>query len=263
LAGSRPETLDEAGAEELLREYARTKAPATRDRLIAYHSPLVRWAAQRFLSTGEPLDDLVQEGTVGLIRAVDLYDPARATKFSTYASHLIQGHIHHYLRDRARIIREPAWVQEVYSRLTKAVEALTTELGRAPTTAQIADHMDLTLDAVEELMQFRHRRHVLSLDSTLGDEDGVPLLDRDKIRSSRHRTLRLPIEDRIVIEEAIGRLKEIERKVVHLFFYQDLSRTEIAKRLGISISYSSSVLKRAVKKLRAEVSEEPAPTDDE
>ena len=237
----------------LFRRYVDTKDLRLRDEIVAQHMYLVQAVAKKFVGMGEPYEDLVQEGTMGLLNAVDMYDVNRGIKFSTYATHLVTGHIRHYLRDRGRIIRQPAWVQELSGKITKAGDALRHELKRDPTVEEIAARLNMAPEGVQEVLTARDRAKVASLDapSTTDDEYAGPLVDVDKIRSARYATLQLPIEDKILLQEATEKLKELERKVVRYFFYHDLNQTEIARRMGISVNYASYLLRGALNKLRA------------
>lgn len=227
---------------------------------IAYlHTPLVESVARRFVGSGEPFEDLVQEGFLGLLSALDNYDPERTAqkepgrkiKFSTYATHFVVGAIRHFLRDRGKIIKEPAWLHEVSVKIARTTDALTVELGRTPQTAEIAGVLNLTEEAVDEILSTRQTFQVSAFGSSSEDNDStVGLVDPEKIRSDKHVTLRLPIEDRIVLENAVLKLKELEQRVLFEFFYQDHTQTEIAKQFGISCNYVSHILKNATGKLK-------------
>ena len=266
---------DEA-VSEMIRRYVdlRVQEPLTallpmrselKAKIARIHTPLVESVARRFVGSGEPFEDLVQEGFLGLLSALENYDPERTTdnnaskkesprkiKFSTYATHFVAGAIRHFLRDRGKIIKEPAWLNEVSAKVARASDALTAELGRAPQTAEIARALNLTEDAVDEILSTRNTFQVAAFGTAGEDGDAmaVGLVDPEKIRSDRHVTLRLPIEDRIVLENAVLKLKELEQKVLFEFFYQDHSQTEIAKSFGISCNYVSHILKNATGKLR-------------
>jgi len=237
---------------QIFQRYAETKDLSLREDIVAQHMYLVQAVAKKFAGMGEPYEDLVQEGTMGLLNAVDMYDVDRGIKFSTYATHLVTGHIRHYLRDRGRMIRQPAWVQELAGKITKASDALRHRLKREPTVDEIADDLNMAPDGVQEILSARERSKVASLDAApAGDDEYVgPTLDVEKIRSTRHATLQLPIEDKILLQEATEKLKELERKVVRYFFYHDFNQTEIARRMGISVNYASYLLRGALNKLR-------------
>jgi RNA polymerase sigma-B factor len=227
-------------------------------RIASHYSSLVESIARRFVHTGEPFEDLVQEGFLGLLSALENYDPSKKVKFSTYATHFVAGAIRHFLRDRGKIIKEPAWLHELYTKISKASDSLTQRLGRPATSAEIAQQLNLTEEAVEELLVTRQVFQVAALMSgggENGDEELAGLVDPEKIRSDRFVTLRLPIEDKIVLEHAVEKLKALEQKVLFEFFYKDLNQTEIAKKMGISCNYVSHILKNSTKKLKRVIGE--------
>jgi len=244
---------DRQEVDALVREYRQTGDRTLRDRLISQHLYLVQTVARKFAGLGESHEDLLQEGAMGLINAVDLYDPDRGVQFSTYATHLVEGQIRHYLRDKGKLIKQPAWVQELTTKIVKATDALTQELDRAPTLAEIAERVGTTQDAIRRMLDARERSKVASLDAATRDEDGqAPAIDPEKL-SEQSDEVHLPIEDRIFLREAMSRLKTLERKVVHYFYYLDLNQTEIARKLGISVNYASYLLRGAVAKLKKAV----------
>lgn len=253
---ARPPINDQA-TDDLFRRYKRTRDQSLRDEIICQHLHLVPGVARRFSGIGEPAEDLIQEGAIGLINAVELYDLRRAVKFTTYATHLIAGHIQHHLRDRGRLIRQPAWVQELAAKITKAADELSQKMRRQPTPAEIAAHLLLSQSTIHGALQARELSKVASLDGGEADSD-VPLgLDSDKLAAARLHTA-LDMEDRVAIQQSIDKLRELERNVVRLFFYQELNQTEIARRLQISVNYASYLLRSALEKLRAAM-QQPAP----
>jgi RNA polymerase sigma-B factor len=231
----------------LLRKYRMDRDERAREALVVYHRSLVEKVARRFVDTGEPMDDLVQEGYLGLLTAIDLFDTSFSVKFSTYAHHLITGQIRHYLRDKGTIIREPAWSQDLRRIIKKTSADLSSKHRREPTLGELAQACNITEDALAEVLQAEQVAKVVSLDGFT--EDDAPAVDPDKIRSLRHVSFQMPMEERIVLEEMVANLKQIEQRVVHDFFFQDLSQTEIAKTLGVSCNYVSHLLKSAVKKM--------------
>ncbi len=242
---------DRQETEGIILEYRRTGETTLRDRLISQHLYLVQTVARKFTGLGESHEDLLQEGAMGLINAVDLFDPERGVQFSTYATHLVEGQIRHYLRDRGKLIKQPAWVQELTTKIIKASDALSQELNRTPTLEEIAQRVDTAPDNVRRMIEARERSKVASLDAARSDEEGQSAaVDPEKLRTDDTDEVHLPIEDRIFLRDAMSRLKTLERKVVHLFYYLDLNQTEIARKLGISVNYASYLLRRAVAKLK-------------
>jgi len=247
---TKPAFMDEEDILRLLTEYARTHDPKVKDQIVTHYRNLVESMARRYASASEPLEDLVQEGYLGLLNAIDLFDVHKGVRFSTYATHFIIGQIKHYLRDKGKIIKEPAWLQELNQKLMRTVEHLYQELRRQPTLAEIAEQMNLTEEAVSELMATQETFKVASLDGNNAEDDFPLLVDPEKIKSQHPISFQLPIEDKIVLQQAMDRLKELEQKVIEEFFFKELNQTEIAKKFGISCNYVSHLLRTGTKKLK-------------
>jgi RNA polymerase sigma-B factor len=243
--------------EELVQEYCRTREMSLRDAITVQLSGLVESIARKFIGSGEPIEDLIQEGYLGLLNALDLYDPGKGVKFTTYATHLIIGQIKHYLRDKGKIIKEPAWLQELNSKINRVVNELTAKQGQPPTIQQIAEFLGMTPKAVQEVLLTREVFKVSSLDAfEEEDEDEWAGYDLEKLPVEPAQSFNLPIEERIVVENAMQRLKQIEQQVLNLFFNEGYNQTEIAHKLGISCNYVSHILRNATQKLRRIISEE-------
>jgi RNA polymerase sigma-B factor len=241
--------LSEAQLHELLAAYLRTRDIKLRDQVVHQYRNLVESIARRFAGSAEPLEDLVQEGYIGLITATDLYNAEKGVKFSTYATHFIIGQIKHALRDRGKIIKEPAWLQELNFRMDRVINSLYQELGRQPTETEIGCVMHLPEEQIADLLTTREVFKVASLDIDQ-DESSANGVDLDKVKDDKYTTFQLPCEDKIVLETAMNKLKIIEQKVIQEFYYTGLSQTEIAKTLGISCNYVSHILRNGTKKLR-------------
>lgn len=236
--------------EELVAMYSVQKDGALRDAIVTNYGPMVERIARRFAGASEPIEDLTQVGFIGLLNALELYDPSKGVKFATYATHLVAGEIKHHLRDRGKIIKEPAWLQELNQRMNRVISALSQDLGRNPSAGEIAANMRMTTEAVTEVLMTRDIFKVISIDGAGDDEDSDNPYDLDKIESKEDLTFQLPVEDKMVLETAVIQLKEIEQKVIHLFFYEGLNQTEIAHELSISCNYVSHILRHSVQKLR-------------
>ena len=229
-----------------------------RDHLVMVHAPLVEHCARNFKASGEPLDDLVQEGYVGLIKAVDRFDPEKNIKFSTYACHLIVGEIRHYLRDLGRIIHEPGWHFELRQRIAKTADSLIQQTGQQPTPEQIASHLNVKVETVREVLERVQTLRVESLDEPAGDDgnDATDLLERFDARRSSHghgshgHAGEGRIEDSMFLEDALPQLKALEQQALTMFFFDELSKSEIARRLGISVNYSAYLIRRGTESLR-------------
>lgn len=245
----KPRLTDEQ-VHEALAHYAKTKNAELRETIVLEFSGLVESLAWKYAGGGEPIEDLVQEGYIGLLGAIDQYDAGKGAKFSTYATHAVIGRIKHYLRDRGKIIKEPAWLQETNAKLRRTVEELTITLRREPTVPEIAAAMNLAHESVEHILSSRSVFNVVSLDGESNQEDSPGALNPESIKSQRYEDFQLPIEDRILIDESLQKLKEWEQRVVYAFFYMDLSQTEIARKFGISCNYASYLLRNGVQKLK-------------
>ncbi|MHB1190925.1 MAG: sigma-70 family RNA polymerase sigma factor [Armatimonadota bacterium] len=232
----------------MIAEYSARGNADARDRVVLQYKNLVESIARRFAGSGEPIEDLTQEGYIGLISAVNGYDAEKGVKFSTYATHFIIGQIKHSLRDRGKIIKEPAWLQELNHRVNRVIEALSQELGRHPTDTEIAKVMHVPEQTVAELMTTREIFKVSSLD--VDPDDSSHGTDIDKVKDEKYTTFTLPVEDKVVLETAVNKLKIVEQKVIQDFYYTGHSQTEIAKKLGISCNYVSHILRSGTKKLR-------------
>lgn len=250
-------TNDEARIQRLLKQ-AQAGNVSARETVVAQYRPLVEKLARRFIPSGIPVDDLVQEGFLGLLHAIDHYDVTKNVKFITYATHCIGGHLRHFLRDRGQIIKEPAWLQELSQRVRRASDALVQQLGRQPTTEEIAASVGLAEEAVAEIESTRALFSVASLDEST--EDGSrSLAERESAAATGARggnvsgsltSFEAPVEEKVVLEDALRRLKELEQRVIYLFYYEDRSQTEIARELSISNNYVSHILKNSARKLQ-------------
>ena len=242
--------LTELEVQEHLARYAQACDVTVRDEIVLQYNNLVESIARRFVGAAEPVEDLVQEGYIGLITAVDLYDATKGVKFSTYATHFIIGQIKHYLRDKGKIIKEPAWLQEMNQRMIRIIESLSQKYGRQPTETEIGAIMDLPEDIVREMLMTREVFKVSSLDAERDESHSSSAVDPEKIKDMKLVTFQLPVEDKIVLETAMERLKDIEQQVIYGFYYLDLNQTEIAKKLSISCNYVSHILRNSTKKLK-------------
>ncbi|AHY46143.1 sigma70-ECF: RNA polymerase sigma factor, sigma-70 family [Rubrobacter radiotolerans] len=243
----RPDRLAEAG----LRLYRRTGDRRALERLFTLNGGILGSIAQRHSrASGESYEDLLQVGYVGLMKAVRGFDELKGTRFSTYAHAMIEGEIRHYLRDAALLqpVRRPRWARSLYAKVARATAELMAELGRPPLTEEIARKVNVTPEGIEELMKVYLDTSVRSLDAT-GPEKGAPPPDLSAIRSLHHETFALPIEDRIWLEEAMETLSELQRKVLHHLYYEDLSQSETGERLGLSQRKVSRIAAASIKLL--------------
>ncbi len=216
------------------------------ERILKLHGKILNCVVRRHaVSSGEPYEDLLQVGYVGLIKAVKGYKVDSGAKFSSYAYAMVDGELRHHFRD-TELVKKPRWARSLYGKVSEATARLTAELGRPPLVEEIAQEVNVSHEGVLELMKLFRDTSVLSLDG--GDEDGG--VDVSAIKSMHYDTFSLPIEDRIVLEEALESLTELQRKVIYLFFYKDLSQTEIGRMLSLPQRKISRVIASATRVLR-------------
>ncbi len=245
----------DAATPELFAEYQRTRDPAVRDRLILAHMNLVRYLARKFANRGEPLDDLTQVGMIGLINAIDRFDPTRGIRFATYATPTIVGEIRRHFRDRGWAVKVPRRLQELNLAANKAMESLTQRLDRVPTVSELAGELDITEPEALEAMELGDMYELPSLDSEMGgdSDDGRSRL-ADYVGKVDEEIERF--ERRSRLAEALRALTPRERKIVELRFFDNLSQTQVAKQLDISQMHVSRLQQRALAKLREAVREQ-------
>jgi len=231
-------------------EYWATRSRELRDGLVVRHMPLVNQIAQTFARTAGHREDLRQVGYVGLIKAVERFDPGLGVPFDAYARTVISGEISHYLRDLAPALRVPRWYRTLNRRMHESHERLVGRLKREPTIDELAEEMNVTADGVREINRLRDSYNLASLSE---DRPAPGTAHIDAIKSRRYETFQLPVEDRIALDRAIERLAEVERNLIYLFFYKDLTQTEIARRLGFSQKHISRLLANSLKKLKEDL----------
>ncbi|CUR55899.1 RNA polymerase sigma-37 factor (sigma(B)) [metagenome] len=219
-----------------------------RDELVHLHLPLVDHCARRFRNRGEPHEDLVQVGTIGLIKAVDRFDPARGVEFSTYATPTVIGEIKRYFRDRGWSIRVPRRLQELRMQINACTGDLTQSLGRSPTAAELAERVGCSVEEILEALEANNAYSTFSLDAGSEDDEGpAPMLDTLGIDDDAI----LNVELRESIKPLIEALSPREKQILLLRFFRHLSQTEIAGELGISQMHVSRLLNRSLEAMRS------------
>ena len=241
--------------DELFRRHKSTGDPAAREQLVLMHDRLVRFLARKFADRGEPLNDLIQVGYIGLINAVDRFDPERGTKFSTYATPTIIGEIRRHFRDTRWSLKVPRRLQELNLAVRKMTDQMTHTLGRSPTVEEMARKLHVSEEDILEALELGYVAYeTVSLDAKVdveGDQGGTTLSDfigsNDQTLDSFDMNYRLKM--------AIDELEPRERVVISMKFYETLSQTDIAKRLKCSQMQVSRIQRRALLKLRATMQE--------
>jgi RNA polymerase sigma-B factor len=217
-----------------------------RNRLVEDYLPLVRSLAARYRGRAEPYDDLVQVAAIGLIKAIDRYDPERGAELTSYAIPTIIGELRRHFRDRAWSLHVPRRLKELSLRLTFLVEDLTTELGRSPTVAELASSLDASEEEIVEALDVG-RAYATVAFPTARDEDSdgdaaAPL----GVEEAGYETG----EDRALLASSYEALDPRERRILHLRFFAGLSQSEIAREVGVSQMHVSRLIRRALDKLR-------------
>jgi len=241
--------FDRERTRQRLAEFAQTREAQLRDELVVAHLNLVRYLAMKFANRGEPLDDLIQVGTLGLIKAIDRFDPSRGVEFTTYATPTVIGEIKRYFRDKGWAVKVPRRLQELNLAVNRAVENLSVELGRAATVADLARRLGATDEEIIEAQELGQAYNLLSLDSEFaaeGEAKSATLMDYVGASDSELDLL----EDKANLERAFGVLDGRERIIVYLRYYQGVSQSEIAKRLNVSQMHVSRLQARALTKLK-------------
>jgi RNA polymerase sigma-B factor len=231
-----------AGANETERE-------EVREELVVAHLNLVRFLAMKFVNRGEPLDDLVQVGTLGLLKAIDRFDTERGVEFTTYATPTIVGEIKRHFRDKGWAVKVPRRLQELNQSVNRSIDALAIELGRSPTVAELAERLSASEEEILEAQELGQAYNLLSLDSEVGgdgDKKSQTLADTVGMTDAGMELL----EDRANLERAFHVLTGRERVIIYLRFYESVSQTEIAARLQVSQMHVSRLQAKALEKLR-------------
>ena len=256
--GSKPRPSREE-LRALHRRYKETADPAERDRIRAqlvdaYHD-FVYFLARKFQNRGEPLDDIVQVGYLGLIKAIERFDPDLGFEFTTFATLTVAGEIKRHFRDKGTAIRFPRRLQELHQSVVRVNEEMKNQLGREPTVSELAERLGVKPEDVTEAIEIGPAYMPLSLDQPIGSSDGQegraiaeqignpdPELDR--------------VEMRDLLDRAMVHLTPRERSIMAMRFYEQMSQSEIARRLGISQMHVSRLQRAALEQLRKYVPQE-------
>jgi RNA polymerase sigma-B factor len=233
---------------QLAERHRRGEARA-RDELIERYMPLARSLALRYRRASEPLDDLIQVASVGLVKAVDRWDPGRGLAFSSYAVPTILGELRRYFRDSTWDVRPARDLQELCLAVEDARDSLWSRLGRSPTVADLARHLGRTDESVMEALQATEGRSLRSLDAPVHEEEGDSasageLLGVDDSEYDR-------VEAVVTLQRLTGILDERAREILRLRFQEDLLQSEIAEQVGCSQMHVSRIIRASLERLSA------------
>ena len=256
---SRPGSADARALTRALFEKLASLVPGTpehsrvRNALIEVNLPLVRYAAARFRSRNEPMEDVVQVGTIGLINAIDRFDPARGVQFPTFAMPTVIGEIKRYFRDNVRTVHVPRRLHELWVQVSGAIEDLTVTHGRSPTTAEIAGRLKIGEDEVLGCLEAGRAYHATSLEAAQEGEGSLALLDR----LGYEDPALAEVEHRDLVRHLLVQLPERERRILLLRYFGNLTQSQISAELGVSQMHVSRLLSRSFARLRSANAIEP------
>jgi RNA polymerase sigma-B factor len=245
--------LPKPEVKRLFRKLRESDDPAIRTKLIESHLGLVEYLARRFAGRGEPLDDLIQVATIGLVKAVDRFDPKREVEFSTYATPTIVGELKRHFRDKGWAVRVPRRLQELNLRLGGVISQLSQDLQRSPTVAEIAVAAEATGEEVLEALDSAHAYSLISLDAGSTDE-GLSYHEQIGTEDEALEAL----EERVSVGPLLRHLPPRERHMLHLRFFKGMTQSEIAQELGISQMHVSRLLAKTLATLRSGLRDEQA-----
>jgi RNA polymerase sigma-B factor len=241
----------ERQVDALLLAYHRDGDRDARDRALVELMPLVRALASRYAGRGEPLEDLVQVGALGLIKAVDRFDVDRGVEFSSYAVPTIVGEIRRHFRDKAWAMHVPRRLKELSVRLSRVLDQLTTELGRSPTIAELAEATQVEEEDVIDALDSANAYSTRSLHAPFEDGDDSSLADK----LGTDETGYAEVEDGSLVAAGLDALDERERRIVELRFFEEMTQSQIAAEVGISQMHVSRLLRSALATMRGRIEE--------
>lgn len=232
---------------QLLREYQQISCPQVRNRLVELNFGLVRREAHHWINQcSESYEDLLQVGSIGLIRAIERFDVSKGHAFSSFAIPYIRGEIQHYLRDKSPSVRIPRRWQALQRKAVWVIRELHVELNRQPSDLEIARALEIPLQEWQEIKLACQNRSLLSLDAPIKDEDSGTSSLADLVPDNRYRSFQLAQEDQIRLQLALTQLEKRTRQILEFVFLHDLTQKETAERLGISAVTVSRRVKKGL-----------------
>ena len=243
--------------EEVFAKWRQTGDPQLRERLILMNRSLVSFIARRFNERGEMSEDIIQQGLIGLINALDNFDPARGVRFATFATPTIMGEIRRYFRDRSWSLRVPRRLQELNHAISVRIDVLTQEIGRSPTYAEIARSLNLQIEEIVEALEMTATVDPLSIDDEVsfsGGESAGSIGDQIGVSDANLENA----DDHAILQNALAQLSERERQVLQLAYFEEYSQIEIARQMNVSQMFVSRLLRRALATLRELMGEQEA-----
>lgn len=243
--------LEDHETRALFERYRATGDRDARDQIVAAHHWLAAQCARRFANRGEPLDELTQVAFVGVFKAAERFDPEFGVPFTAFATPTAIGEIRRHFRDKTWSVRVPRRAKDLHVRLPAAIEELTTQLHRSPTPGEVATYIGVAEDAVLEAIDAGAAYRASSLDAPRGVTGASGAETHGGADPLLART-----EDRSQLESLLSSLPEREREIVYLRFFEDLSQSEIAERMGVSQVHVSRLLRTSIDTLRSLAADE-------
>ncbi|CAN5761009.1 N/A [soil metagenome] len=231
---------------ELERLFERMPDKAARDEISLRFQAFAEYLARRFAGRGEALDDLMQVANIGLLNAIDRFDPGREVQFSTYAAATIVGELKRHFRDKGWALRVPRRLQELAVRVSRSLPELTQSLGRTPTIPELARHLDVGTDDIAEAMDAVQAYSTTSLDAPVGGDEARTMADTI---GGEDDSIRL-LEEWASLAPAVAELSPRDRRVLYLRFFRGLTQSEIATDIGVSQMHVSRILTQTLERLR-------------
>jgi RNA polymerase sigma-B factor len=230
-----------------------------REELVRRYLPFAKNLALRYRGASESFDDLLQVANLGLVNAVDRFDPARGTPFAAFASPTILGELKRHFRDRVWTVRVPRGLHDRMAEVEKATTALTVELQRSPSVGEIAAKLEIDPGAVLEVLEANHNRRPLSLDRPVGgDEDESPASEWVGDEDEGFEL----VDDKLALEGVLPHLDDRERLILRLRFVEDMTQSQIAEQIGHSQMHVSRILRRTLERIREEVADQSRRSDE-
>jgi RNA polymerase sigma-B factor len=246
---------DQLDSRELFMRWRKRQDRSARDQLIEGFLPLARKLAHRYRGAHEPYEDLLQVASLGLVKAVDRFEPDRGTAFSSFAVPTILGELKRYFRDLGWSVHVPRGAQERALKVEEAEQKLTTQRGRPPTVPELAEYLELSMEEVLDALETAGAHHAVSLDAPHSDEDGESTTLAASFGQCDERYEL--IEDGLTISTVARQLPLNEREVLELRFVEDMTQTQIAERIGVSQMQVSRILRHALSRMSELAQAEP------
>ena len=234
-----------------LSDYRESKKSEIKDKIIKHCMGLVKRIANGLARRStDSVEDLIQVGCIGLIKAIDNFDPSAGAKCTTYFTHLIAGEMRHYCRDKAMLFRAPRELVELNFRISRMVQALTYQLGREPTDYELANALDVDSKKIQEAFEVERRRTLISLDQTLSSDSSDDQIFLDTLVDSKYQSFANLQEHRLVLQDALKNISPQAQEIIEEIFLNEQTQASYAKRHKISQMQTSRRLRSALSELR-------------